>query len=93
MTMPDRERATYPTTDTSLAAWLYSQGYQLIDSKRDAIPLKHGGKPTVFFFEKNAKIDEHIRQWQIGEAVGNCCLYEQAKKTLLNIVHTPRNGE
>jgi len=91
MTTPNGD--TYPTADTSLAAWLYSQGYQIIETKRDKVPLKLGGKPTIFVFEKSESILEHIRQWQVGEAVGNCYQYEQSFRALINLINAPRNNE
>jgi hypothetical protein len=77
---------TYPTKDTSEAAWLHSQGFSLVDIQRDYTPLK-------FVFEKSDALAECVRQWQVGKALGNCCLYEQSRRKLMNMIHSPKIGE
>ena len=71
----------YSTTDTALSAWLYSQGFPLVDVLNENFP-------TVFIFEKISKLEDYVRLWQTGKAEGNCCSYESARRKLLRIIKT-----
>ena len=71
----------YSTSDTALSAWLYSQGFLLVDILNESFP-------SIFIFEKSGDLESYVRLWQTGKAEGNCCSYENARRKLLHIVKT-----
>jgi len=61
----------YRTPNTAIAAYLFSEGFALVD----VIVEPHSYKPkdyeAVFLFENDPKIPDCIRLWQTGQAIGN----------------------
>ncbi len=72
----------YPTTNTALAAWLYSQGFQLTDVDASSFP-------SVFYFESSSpKLQESVRDFQVGKAEGNIATFYRSYKRLLSMIKT-----
>ena len=69
---------TYSTNDTALAAWLISQGFELLglDSTRS--------NSVAFLFEDSSKaFAEAIKKFQLGTAEGNVMAFFRAYRRLL----------
>jgi len=70
----------YSTTDTALAAWLYSQGFELTD-------VDSSNFPSVFYFENsNPKLQQTVHDFQCGKAEGNVIVFFRAYKKLLSMI-------
>ena len=69
---------TYQTRNTALAAWLYSQGFELLDTditESDSV---------VFLFKNDDKtLKEAVRLYQLGQAEGNINIFFGAYKKML----------
>lgn len=63
------DSSVFITSDTALAAWLYTSGIIYIEIT--------DGFPTSFVFPRNNgnKLDELITKFQSGEAYGNILAY------------------
>jgi len=78
----DDNNDCYLTTDTALAAWLYTQGFELVDIKTESFP-------SVFYFENsNSKLTESVRIFQRGEAEGNILTFFRAYRRLVGMIKT-----
>lgn len=67
---------SFPTQDTTLAAYLYSRGANLLGVDKTDYPY-------TFKFEDSPEIRLIITRYQQGEAPGNIIAYHRAYKTLL----------
>ena len=68
----------YQTSDTALAAYLISQGYEYLELDVS------NPRSAVFFFENNSSaFQESLKQFQLGEASGNILAFFRAYKKLL----------
>tara|TARA_Y100000310_G_scaffold298018_1_gene331553 strand:+ start:8071 stop:8328 length:258 start_codon:yes stop_codon:yes gene_type:complete len=69
---------TYFTNDTTLAAWLISQGFELLD-------LDNSNPSSVaFLFDNNGQeFSKAIKLFQLGMATGNILTFFRAYKHLL----------
>jgi len=68
----------YSTKNTSLAAYLYMEGFSLLD-------VLNEGFPTIFVFESNSSLPDCVRNFQIGKAEGNLVLYFEAYRKCLRM--------
>ena len=74
----------YSTTDTALAAWLYSQGLELADVDSSEFP-------SVFYFKNSdPKLQQIVRDFQCGKAEGNIIVFFRAYKKLLGKIKAGR---
>ena len=74
----------YSTPDTAQAAWLYSQGFELLD-------VETAGFPSIFLFENSSpKLMEAVCLFQRGEAEGNISTFFRAYKKLLRMIKGER---
>lgn len=71
----------YRTTHTPLAAYLVSEGFDLLTIEYD-----QSEKGTYVFNNHDCKLREFVSQFNRGDAVGNIAMYEHAKGELLNRV-------
>jgi len=70
----------FSTTDTALAAWLYSQGFDLADVDSSKFP-------SVFYFSNSdPKLQESVRTFQCGKAEGDILAFFRAYKKLLAFI-------
>lgn len=85
--MEDSSRkSAYSTPDTALAAWLYSLGFELLDTDTSEFP-------TIFYFEDSDKeLARLARDFQIGRAEGNITAFFRAYKFLLGKIKVARHG-
>jgi hypothetical protein len=72
-----KEELSYQTTDSCLAAYLHSQGFNFIK----AISTEF---PSIFLFENNKDIKEKAQLLQKGEAIGNIQAYQRSYKFILS---------
>jgi CBS domain containing-hemolysin-like protein len=74
----------FSTKNTSLAAYLYMEGFELLD-----VHLETGqtGYRTIatFIFESNNKLPDCVHKFQIAKAEGNLVLYFEAYKKCLRM--------
>jgi hypothetical protein len=70
----------YTTADTGLAAWLHYQGFKILKIGKDST------KYHIAFFEDTPKLQETIQLWQMGNAIGNCFVYENARRTVFRMI-------
>lgn len=68
----------FSTPNTALAAWLYSQGFDLLE-------IDNTNFPTVFHFEDSSKaLHSAVRDFQVGRAEGDIVAFYRAYKVLLD---------
>jgi len=72
----------YQTTDTALAAYLKSSGYEVID-------IDASNQRAVFIFEDSNGLKNHIEDFELirGDAEG-VVLFFRAYRALLSKIHT-----
>jgi hypothetical protein len=70
----------YPTSDSSLAAYLHSLGF-LIDH------ADNSDFPSTFFFKTSPELLERVKVYQTGEAIGKISVYQKSYKYVLSLVH------
>lgn len=63
----------YRTPNTALAAYLFSEGFTLLEVTAE--PHPHNGYDAVFVFEDDPKIVECVHKWEILQAVGNLNIF------------------
>lgn len=80
--MPDEDNQ-FTTTSTPLAAWLYSQGFKLLD-------VKIVDFPAVIIFQNSDALLKSARLWQTGQAEGNIPQFYDAYRMLLGKVKPSR---
>lgn len=68
----------YSTSDTALAAWLISQGFELID-----LDYSHPSSVTFLFEFDGQSFSKAVKTFQIGTAEGNILAFFRAYKRLL----------
>jgi len=76
-----------PISNTSLAAYLVSEGFKIITIKYSS-SNEHGGKRQgTFIFDSTApKIDDYISAFNRLEATGNIIKYQMAREDLVDRV-------
>lgn len=72
----------YRTTDTPLAAYLMSQGFDIL-----IIEYDDGGRATYIFSNDSTQLKEHIKLFKLGKAESNITAYERARNALLVKIH------
>ena len=76
--MSDRDKQ-FPTKSTALAAYLYMEGFRLLDVIIE-------GFPTIFIFEDDDKqLPECVHKFQIAKAEGNLVLFFEAYRKCLKM--------
>lgn len=68
----------FSTKNTSLAAYLYMEGFTLLDVLNEQFP-------TIFVFETNSLLPECVRKFQVAKAEGNLVLYFEAYRKCLRM--------
>ncbi len=70
----------FSTQESALAAWLNLQGHELstIDKNRNL---------STFVFKDSPNLRKDACVWQMAQAQGNCCQYEQARIVIMHLVH------
>lgn len=76
--MQNNSNGTYETKNTSLAAFLYMQGYPLLD-------VVATGFPTIFIFESSITLLNDVREFQVSRAVGNLAQFYEAYRKCLKM--------
>lgn len=76
----------FVTTDTSLAAFLITQKYKLIEIQYEPRSNPNGRKRGTFIFEASDTIREDVNLFTSGQAGVNLAAYEHAKSGLLDRV-------
>lgn len=69
----------YSTNDTALAAYLISQGYELLE-----LNFNNGSHVTFMFSPEPASIAECVRNFEAGTAEGNIMAFFRNYKRLLS---------
>lgn len=77
---------TYSTKDTALAAYLHTEGFELIDVDSSSFP-------SIFHFkDDNPKIREYVHAFQSGKAEGNIAMFFRAYKIMLSELKDSKRG-
>lgn len=85
MTTP--KGSIYSTSDTALAAWLYANGFELLEVDSSKFP-------SVFLFDDSSpKLSELAHDFQRGKANGNITVFHRAYKLMLSKIKDSRYGE
>lgn len=80
------EELVYSTTNTALAAYLHSEGFELLD-------VDTSGFPSVFNFKNdNPKLMDYVRAFQVAKARGNIAIFFRSYKLLLAQIRDNRRG-
>jgi hypothetical protein len=80
LSINNKNNNRFSTTDTALAAWLYSQGFDLLDVEAENFP-------SNFVFENSSPhLAEAVKTFQCGKAEGNITVFFLAYKKLLRMV-------
>lgn len=74
----------YSTKNTSLAAYLLIEGFNLLDVHIETIENNYRTVAT-FIFENNNSLLEHVHKFQIAKAEGNLVLYFEAYRKCLRM--------
>lgn len=74
----ENQNNNFSTKNTSLAAYLYMEGFTLLDVLNEQFP-------TIFVFETNDLLPDCVRNFQIGKAEGNLVLYFEAYRKCLRM--------
>jgi len=75
----------FPTNDTSLAAYLVSEGFTLLIIEYS--PSKRGRQQGTFIFDKtDPKLMEFVSNYRRAEAPGDIVRYEHARNDLIDRV-------
>lgn len=75
----------YDTRDTALAAYLHSEGFELLD-------VDSSNFPTVFYFgNDNSQLSKFIRDFQVGKAIGNIAVFFRSYKIMLARIKEGKN--
>jgi len=78
------QKLVYSTSDTALAAWLFSSGFELLEVDGSKFPV-------VFHFENSSQeLYKLVRAFQVGKAEGNIAAFYRAYKIMLSKVKTAR---
>ena len=72
----------YRTSDTSLAAYLVQDGYDLLIIEYE--PRSNGKQRATFVFQETHQLRESVSLYNRGNATINLALYEHAKSSLLD---------
>lgn len=72
------QKPIFETKDTSLAAFLYTIGFQLEEVKTEKFP-------SVFLFIFDNGIEEKAYEFQVGKAIVNAKLYHEAYRKCLKM--------
>jgi len=75
---PAQNSGIYETSDTPLATWLYINGIRLISVKP--------GTDAILRFDSSShvKLNDLIFQWDSGNAIGNCTVYQKSYRMLIH---------
>jgi len=74
----ENQDGNFSTKNTSLAAYLYMEGFELLDVLNESFP-------TVFIFETNNLLPECVKKFQVAKAEGNLVLYFEAYRKCLRM--------
>jgi len=74
----------FSTKNTSLAAYLYMEGFTLLDVLFETNENSYN-TVAVFVFESNSLLPECVRNFQIAKAEGNLVLYFEAYRKCLRM--------
>ena len=75
---------TFSTKNTSLAAYLYMEGFELLDVQIGNGEYSYKTIAT-FIFNSNGSITDYIKKFQIAKAEGNLVLYFEAYRKCLRM--------
>jgi hypothetical protein len=72
-----RDNPLYSTNNTALAAYLHSEGFELLD-------VDTSDFPAIFNFRNdNPKLMEFVRAFQVGKAEGNIGLFFRSYRIMI----------
>lgn len=71
----------YRTVETPLAAYLQSEGFDILIIEYADRP--HGKKQATFVFLDSPQLREHISLYNRGDATANILLYEHNRQSLI----------
>jgi len=74
----ENQDGQFSTKNTSLAAYLYMEGFTLLDVHNEQFP-------TIFVFETSELLPECVRNFQVAKAEGNLVLYFEAYRKCLRM--------
>ena len=69
---------TFSTSDTALAAWLVSQGFELLD-----LDFSRSSSVAFLFSNDTEVLSQAVKTFQLGEAEGNVLAFFRAYKRML----------
>jgi len=69
--------STFTTNDASLAAWLYINNIEWLDTLKDSFPAQ------FVFRNSNSETDALVKAFRKGEAVGNIVAYDRMRNILI----------
>lgn len=78
--MVTKSNEHYATTDTSLAAYLYCEGFKIVDIDYSS------NRASIIFEEDNAQIREHERLYYTDKATITPATYARISKRLSTII-------
>lgn len=72
-----QDEKIFSTSDSSLAAWLYSQGFRLQDVDKTVFP-------NIFrFINDTTRLAKAVSDFQTGKAEGNITMFFHAYKKMI----------
>ena len=76
---------TFPTKNTSLAAYLYMEGFELLDVQINNSNEHSYQTIATFIFESNSLLLDCAKKFQMSKAEGNLALYYEAYRKCLRM--------
>ena len=68
--------SSFSTSDAALAAWLFINNIELLDTVTESFPSK------FIFQDHNNEISKLVESFRKGEAIGNIIAYDRAKQIM-----------
>ena len=76
----------FSTKNTSLAAYLYMEGFELLDVQINSNSSDYGyNTVATFVFESNDTLPGCVKKFQVAKAEGNLVLYFEAYRKCLRM--------
>jgi len=73
------------TKHTALAAYLYAEGFNLLDVIIENHPYRSNQTIATFVFEDGKQLEECVKLFQVSKAIGNLVLFWEAYRKMIRM--------
>lgn len=85
MAIDNKQDGDFSTRNTALAAYLYYEGFTLLDVEINEHPYNPNYTIATFVFDSSGKLLECARLFQVAKAEGNLVLFHEAYRKCLKM--------